>query len=58
MSVFDMGWENCSITKKIEILRVWNRLVVMDEARLCKKYLTGILIKVSITGVHMLKIFL
>ena len=33
----DMGWENCTIRKKIEILRVWNRLVVMDEARLCKK---------------------
>ena len=33
----DMGWENCSIRKKIEILRVWNRLVTMDEARLCKK---------------------
>ena len=33
----DMGWENCTIRKKIEILRVWNRLVVMDEERLCKK---------------------
>ena len=33
----DMGWKNCSIRKKIKILRVWNRLVVMDEARLCKK---------------------
>ena len=33
----DMGWENCSIRKKIEILRIWNRVVVMDEARLCKK---------------------
>ena len=31
----DMGWENCTIRKKIEILRVWNRLVVTDEARLC-----------------------
>ena len=32
----NMGWENCSIRKKIEILCIWNILVTMDEARLCK----------------------
>ena len=33
----DMGWDSCSVRWQIAGLRLWNALVRMDDARLCKR---------------------
>ena len=33
----DMGWVNSNTRRKIEMLRLWNRLIKMDNSRLTKK---------------------
>ena len=32
----DMGWTPCRIRRKVEMLRLWNRLVCMEDGRLTK----------------------
>lgn len=32
-----MGWEPCVVKQRVEILRLWNRLVLLPEDRLTKK---------------------
>ncbi len=33
----DMGWNSCKIRQHINMIRLWNRLIKMDENRLTKR---------------------
>ncbi len=33
----DMGWNSCKIMQSINMIRLWNRLINMDENRLTKR---------------------
>ena len=35
----DMGWDSCSLRRKLEICRLWNRIVTMQTFRLPRKVL-------------------
>ena len=54
----DMGWDPPLIRRKVSILRLWKRLICMDNTRLTKKIFYGITLNVEITGHTKLKRFL
>ncbi len=47
----DMGWITNDVRRQTEMLRLWNRLIDMDDSRLTKRYFYMTLIYVKKTGV-------
>ncbi len=54
----DMEWNSYKIRQRINMIRLWNRLINMDENRLTKEYLNGIILFVKICVLKLRKYFL
>ena len=46
----DMGWDPPLIRRKVSMLRLWKRLICMDNTRLTQNIFYGITLNVEITG--------